>query len=203
MPVFRVPATITYPQGGSPGVNVWSVRTTEGSVVIDELDSALTALQAFYNSLSAYLAPSTQVVIGPDIMDRESSVDQTRPSRTIGSTVSSGTAAPVLQLVISWRTELRARRGMGRTFFGPLASVAVEGDGTPNTTFLNAARTAAADLISASNTANGWGIGVWGLVSPGTYDANGQLLPGLPHVHRDITSARVKDQFAVLRSRRD
>lgn len=93
---------------------------------------------------------------------------------------------------------------MGRTFIGPLVEdLTSTSDGTPTGTMLNTINAAANTLIQASNNATGWAIGVWGLVDRGQYDSNGNLLPGLPHVHRDITSHKVNDKFAVLRSRRD
>ena len=203
MAVWRVPATITWPGKGSPGVNVWSVRTTEASVVADELQGAVNALHTFYNSLTTYLATGVQVTIGPDIIERDSLADESRAAQSVNSSALNSYIAPALQLCISWRTSLRARRGMGRTFIGPLSLNAEGGDGTPSAGFINAAQAAANALIEASDSATGWAIGVWGLESPGAYDQFGRLLPDLPHVHRDIVVAKVRDQYAVLRSRRD
>jgi hypothetical protein len=120
---------------------------------------------------------------------------------------STGTGQPLPphdSVVVSWRTELRARRGMGRTFIGPLTDAAQGSDGTPFATFLSDLVTAGNTLLEASEADTaGWAVGVWGLQSPGEYDQFGRLIPGQAHVHRDCTSFKIRDKFAVLRSRRD
>lgn len=203
MPVFRVPAAITYPQNGSPGVNVWSVRTDDTFPPIDGLDAAISALAQFYTSLNGRMCVGMKVTLGPDIVDRETLIDQSRPPTEVPAVGVTSSAAPALQMCISWRTELRARRAMGRTFFGPLSTPTVDTNGTPTSVAFQQVSDAAQALIDASDTANGWAIGVWGLQDPGVYDEQGRLVPGQPHVHRDITTFKVRDQFAVLRSRRD
>lgn len=203
MGLYRVPATIEWPGKGSPGVNVWSVRTTSDPLVVGELTAAISAIRDFYNAFTFYLAAGTKVTVGPDIVNRESLADANQPALTVQASSATDLVSPALQLVVGWKTALRARRGMGRTFLGPLNRNADGGDGTPAPNFVTAAQGAADGLISASDTANGWAVGVWGLQNKGAYDANGQLLPDLPHVHRDFISAKIRDQFAVLRSRRD
>jgi hypothetical protein len=204
MSVFRVPVSLEFPGTGSPGVNVWSVRTVSGTVAIDELDAALDALQVFYDSIRLLAPNGWKATIGPDIVERTTSEDHSQAPRVISS-VSSGSFLPQAnQIVVSWRTSLRARRGMGRTFIGPLRADQADVDGTPTAGAIGAVQSAANTLVSASlSNAFGWAVGVWGLQNPGSYDAQGRLIPGQPHVHRDTTSAKVKDQFAVLRSRRD
>ena len=203
MPVFRVPATITWPGQGSPGVNVWSVRTTEGSIIQDELELALGAIDTFYEAIRLYLAPGTTGTVGADIVDRESLSDESRPTRSAASSAVTSAFPYFTQMCIGWKTALRARRGMGRTFVGPMSRSADGGDGTPSDAAVTALKAAGDALIDASDSANGWAVGVWGLVNPGQYDALGRLLPGQPHVHRDLVACKVRDQFAVLRSRRD
>jgi hypothetical protein len=208
MPVYRVPAAITWNGSGSPGVNVWSVRTVfgTGGGTDTDLQDAVTALGAFYGALTGYFPAGMKVELGPDIIERTSLADASLPVVTKSSTSSVGPQAlpPANQVVVGWRTALRARRGMGRTFIGPLLDTAQDTDGTVGTTFLNALTSAANTLLQASlSAANGYGIGVWGLENPGTYDAQGRLVPGQPHVHRDFTAFKIRDRFAVLRSRRD
>jgi hypothetical protein len=201
--VLRVPATITWPGPGSPGVNVWSIRTFNFSLLISELDAALDALQTFYESIKLMYAPGTKITLGPDIMDRQSLEDASRPARDILSTGGPNTAAPSLQVCVSWRTELRARRGQGRTFLGPLAGDVVSGDGTPSGTYLTPINTAAQALIDNSVDPDAWAVGVWGLDQPAPSGIPPEEHAALPRVHRDITTFKVRDQFAVLRSRRD
>jgi hypothetical protein len=204
MAVFRVPAAITWSGQGSPGVNVWSVRTVSGTVAVNELSAALDSLRQFYADISLWLRAGTQVAIGPGVVERTTQEDHSQPALTVGSTGTGDSMPSLGAIVVSWRTSLAARRAMGRTFVGPLTELANDVDGSLNPSALSAVRTAADALVerSTSNTL-GYGIGVWGLESPGQYDAAGRLIPGQPHVHRDITSARVKDQWSVMRSRRD
>lgn len=205
MGVYRVPVTLTYPNGGPPGVNVFSLRIAadplgEG----DEIDNALNQLMSFYGGISDQLAPGTTVSMGPDIVNRETLEDASRPYQSTGSTVTGSAAPPHLAAVISWKTSLRARRGVGRSFIGPLYAGAIDVDGTIAPATVSDIQTRANQLISASASAlNAWAFGVWGLDQPGEYDDLGRLKPDQPHVHRDFVSMSIKDQFGVLRSRRD
>jgi hypothetical protein len=208
MAVYRVPVQITWTGSGSPGVNVWSVRTVNEVVQNPDLDlnEAVTALDAFYGKLTAYYPPGMKTTIGPDILERGSLTDFSQTAKVRSSTASVGSLnlPPANQVVVGWKTTLRARRGMGRTFIGPLLNSAQESDGTLSSTFLAALDAAVAALVNDSkSTTNGWAIGVWGLQNKGQYDANGQLIPGQARIHRDIVSYKIRDQFAVLRSRRD
>ena len=203
MAVLRVPAAIDGVWAGGPGVNVWSIRTTGLFPPFDELDAALTALKTFYTSIAGLLRQGVKVHIGQDIVERDTAVDASRPVQEIASTGGTSLAPPSLQMCISWKTSLRARRAMGRTFIGPLNGTVIESDGTITSTALTTLTNAVTALKADSDTANGWALGVWGLESPGVYDSRGVLEPGQPHVHRDVTSFKIRDQFAILRSRRD
>lgn len=200
MAVLRVPFNISWNGPGSPGLNVWSVRVTDGQVS-EGLAGALAALHTFYDSLRDSFAPGGTITLG-DVTDRETQEIVPVASWAPVLSASTSAAAPALQVCFSWRTSLAARRGMGRTFIGPLSSQVVQSDGTIVETVLADYRAWAQTLIddSAGNI-NGWAIGVWGLQSKapsGTVD-----YASLPHVHRDIVAVRIRDQFAVLRSRRD
>jgi hypothetical protein len=202
MALYRVPVDVTWTGGGSPGVNVWSLRIVgadESAAVNDALD----ALATFYTAtLQTYGAAGTRWTIGQGITNRDTQADISEPVRT---GVAGGTEDDLpasTQLVVSWRTSLRARRGMGRTFLGPLANSARDLNGTPNDGMLAGVRSAAAALIQDSSLPFGWAFGVYGLES----EWDGWPAPppeNTPRVHRDFTSAVVKDKFAVLRSRRD
>lgn len=92
----------------------------------------------------------------------------------------------VTQLCVSWRTALRGRSFMGRNFF-PGITEAHSDNGTPTTAMLNAVTTACVDYATNLPAASNFPV-VWsrklGIATP-------------------ITGARVRDQWAVLRSRRD
>jgi hypothetical protein len=206
MPIYRVPVELTWPNNGGPGVNVFHVRTASPAVggVQGELQLACNALRNFYATIGAstggvYVNGSTanlgQVV---DVED-QTTIAPTWANLAIGG---GNSAAPQnLQFAISWRTSIAARRGMGRTFIGPLNSTLIQTDGTPNATSLTTVRNAAAALVSESTNPNGWALCVYGLRDAGP--GKGGEYEGLPRVARDVTSSRVRDVFAVLRSRRD
>lgn len=204
MPTFRVPVTLTGAKPGLPGVNVWHVRT-EDTVPVSELDTACDKLRDFYTALAANLAPGVTATIGPDIIDQETHEDESRTARTVVSTAQNayGNAPPVCQAVISWRTSLRARRGQGRTFFGPVSGNSIDTDGSIEETFRGRLNTAAQIIIDTNNNElTGVNFGVYGLENPASQS---QPHPDgtLPKVIRDITSFKIKDQYSVLRSRRD
>jgi hypothetical protein len=206
MPIYRVPMELTWPNNGGPGVNVFHVRTASGAIagVNGELDQALAALRTFYSTLGAatggvYVNGSTvnvgQVV---DVADQTTVAGTFAPLNIGGSAA----AAPQnLQFAISWRTTIAARRGMGRTFIGPLNSSIIQSDGTPGVSALTRVRDAASALVDASKGPNGWALCVYGLQAAGP--GKGGSYEGLPRVGRDFTSSRVRDVFAVLKSRRD
>lgn len=207
MPVYRVPATISGWSGG-PGVNVWYVRTVaeptvDGPSWLTQLGGALDAIGDFYTDTTAYWA-SVSVTIGLDVTDVETGEEPaatvTPQTRVVGI---NPLAPKPLALCVTFKSSLKARRGTGRKFLGPLNTSLFEADGTPSTAALTAVRTAANNLVAASAASNAWAIGIWGLQDEWpSWDA-GPPPKNTPRVLRDVTSAMVNDKFAVLRSRRD
>jgi hypothetical protein len=181
-------------------VNVWSLRINTGGDLGTAVPAALTELRAFYNAIIGMWAPGTKINLG-QITDRETQERVPGTWAEMTGTAVSSAAAPVLAVCVSWQTSLAARRGMGRTFIGPLQGEIVQDDGTVEPGTLDGIRTAAQDLVDASGGLNDWAFGVYGLQSKAP--AGTQDYSSLPHVHRDFTGMKVRDQFAVLRSRRD
>lgn len=202
MPVYRVPIALTWTGAGSPGVNVWSVRTTTSSPVGDaELQGALDALHTFYAGIGNAFAGGTTITLG-EMTVRDTSERATGTFTKITSSNASNKAAPSLQIVIGWRTSLAKRRGMGRTFIGPLGADYVGPDGSIEDGKLTGVGTNVQTLLDASlSTTNGWGLGVWGLAD--SVPSNPASPASQPHVHRDIIGYKIRDQFGILRSRRD
>lgn len=202
MPVYRVPITLTWNGSGSPGVNVWSVRTTASSPVGDaELQSALDALHAFYVGIGNAFAGGTAIELG-EMSVRDTSQRATGTFTKITSSNAAAKAAPSLQVVIGWRTDLAKRRGMGRTYIGPLGADYVGSDGTIEDSKKTGMGTNAQTLLDASlSTTNGWGLGVWGLAD--SVPMNPPDPGSQPHQHRDFIGYKIRDQFGILRSRRD
>lgn len=196
MAIYRVPISLTWPGAGSPGVNVWHVRTI--SDAIDPLNAALAALQTFYNGFQLWFAQGT-VLKCPDYVSTALSAAQRAAGEqpeftqvptpwTITSTGTGAAPAPVA-VTATWYTSNATRRGRGRTFISPLQKGASQDNGTPDDVMIGAINTAATTLINDSNdNLDGWAVGVWSSVDG---------------VLRDTIRHKVRDQFAVLRSRRD
>lgn len=203
MAIYRVPINVSWAGQGSPGVNIWHVRTTApvGVDDTDQINAALDAMHTFYGSVSSYCAKNTQWALG-DVVNVDDKTTRAGAFSPVQAVLGGNPAPSVLQICVSWRTAIAARRGMGRTFLGPLSTTALDTDGTPTANALSAIQSAANTLITASSGTNGWAIGVWGLQNPAPRGTPPSGYLGLPRVLRDIISARVRDQFAVLRSRR-
>lgn len=100
---------------------------------------------------------------------------------------------PSNQICVSWKTDgvVAGRRVRGRTFLGPLALSAAEGNGTPT----------AAALVSAN--AFGTAMGNAGLSDVRHVIWHRPTAAGNDGSHHDIAEFTIRDKFAVLRSRRD
>jgi hypothetical protein len=107
---------------------------------------------------------------------------------SIGAGGGGNVLPPANCIVVGWRTSGGGRRGRGRTFLGPLDSILLEANGGVVDLELTAIRDAAAALVDASDSFNDGALGV--------FSPTGNLF-------RDFVSSAVRDQFAVLRSRRD
>lgn len=198
MAVLRVPVDLTWPGTGGPGVNVFHLRTTEESgtpgneLILGDAMVVLNDLyDAVYGSYAAQGAVATFAGAAVDVHTQE--IVEADPWTAVAPGTG-GSTAPVLQVCATWRTSIAARRGRGRTFFGPLGNAAVETDGTIVPGALGGIRTACEAFVTASNGIAGGSFAVWGQETAG--------VPGI-NVARDITGVTIKDRFAVLRSRRD
>lgn len=201
MPILRIPVSIAWNGPGTPGVNVWHARVADVTVFADATVTAwgagqiLGSIRKFYQDASSIFPSSVTFSLGDNVLDVETNeyVESTQVNSWVG-TGGPNYAPLASQMVVGWRTALAARRGRGRTFLGPLASTTIDGSGTPTPTALTTVQTAADTLVNASGGVNGWAIGVYG-----------QQAQGIPtaKVLRDVTAAKARDTFAVLRSRRD
>lgn len=203
MPIYRLPVRLTWSGNGSPGANIWHIRTTTSNPVGDvELAGAVTKIHDFYAGVIGMLAAGTKVEADyATVTDTKEMAPVTWAPMTSGA--ATGDLPPAVQVVVSWRTSIAARRGMGRTFIGPLSGGMCDAEGTVSDSQLDSLRNTATALVNASTAATGWSIGVYGLQDQAPPGISSRDRAALPHVLRDITSVRVKDQFAVLRSRRD
>lgn len=202
MGTYRANVTFTAPNS-SPGVNVWHMRTdtdatdTAGKAMAQD---ALDKLRVFYAAIAGGLI-SGAVYRCDGITDVNSDEGVSLNWTNVTGTSANQIMPPALAIVVGWKTSIRARRGMGRTFLGPFTYAYLDGDGTILAGGLTAINNAATALVNSSLLDNGWAFGVYGQqnASPNTSSAGRALLP---HVLRDFTGYSVKDKWAVLTSRR-
>lgn len=169
--------------------------------VTDPPSAALTGARAnvfaFWNAIKQFLPTVVTITVDTDV-DQVNSADGSLTQILAGAgtlTVqgtSSGTryAAPT-GASVTWNTGAvyHGHRVVGRTFIVPVTTDNFAGDGTLDVDILTGIGSAAAAL---ANPTDGPGLVVWS--RPGTKG---------PGAFFDVVSARVPDQAAILRSRRD
>ena len=79
----------------------------------------------------------------------------------------------------------------------------MQNDGTPVSTLLTDANSAAAALIASSVAYGNGAVGVYGYQSAKTPGKQNPRNPEDPRIFRDFVGKAIRDQFGVLRSRRD
>jgi hypothetical protein len=187
MATYRLQVQIDYPGVGGPGLNTWHARVDEPAASIDNVSDAL---HTFYSAVAGVFVAGATCTLQREAIKDPYGSPQYAP---VDDWVVTGTAGgkmlpPATALVVGWRTLSATRSGHGRTFLGPCGSDFSDDNGTPRDAFLGGYRDAAAALVSASLSDNGWALGVFSR-------KDGTL--------RDFSSSQIKDRFAVLRSRRD
>lgn len=191
MGIFRAHVSFIHPVMPDPGVNTWHVRLDTDNPNAGDMVGLAGHLATFYvDMVSAVLADGaaytydgllTAVGDNPETFD-------TGNSWAAGNAGSSATLPGANCIAVTWRTAVASRHGKGRSFMGPIKAAVADTNGTVTTSPLTAAR-AAATALASSNA--GIPDGAWGVYSREQ------------NIIRDITSATIKDKFAVLRSRRD
>lgn len=193
MPTYRATVLCRFSAGGGAGTNTWHFRTDNPIGIEDEPSTIMGWVEDFYTGVAG-LVPSTytwswdgQVT---EVNTLEPAFTAPRTGWSVAGTLSNAFYAGAASMAcVTWRTALASRSGRGRTFLGPIAQGAIEGNGSLTPAALAAVRAAGSALVSQSNTNDG--VGALGVFSP--TDA----------VIRDMVGATVTDQVAVLRSRRD
>lgn len=180
---------------GAPGYNVFHFGNW-ASPEMSNAQGSVDALTTFYMALRTYHPSVIRWDIDPavEVLDEATgelrSYLQTTPPATIAALGTGNWSAPT-GYVINWLTETvrRGRRVRGRTFMVPMAASAMAPDGTLDSSALTAINNAATSLAMNSGSS----LAVYG--RPTKDQADG--------VYADVTSVRVADKAAVLRSRRD
>lgn len=199
MAIIKHRVTLEWPGAGSPGVNTWHGEYDE--VAASSPQAQIDALKDFYTGLLPMLVKG--MVIKHD--GRPFAVDTLEEFPSTSWQLSTATTQIGLpfasMLCVSWSTGLRARRGMGRTFVGPLNRDVDDGSGTPKAGTPEEVEAIAEALVTASDGFIGNSLGVWGLTNK---TPKGSIPdPEAPRTYRPFTGAKVADKYAVLRSRRD
>jgi len=201
MAIFRVPFNITFPGAGSPGANIFHIRTAISTAPEELLEATalIGYIRTLYTNMANYMPTGTTVTLGT--VSEEGTQREIVPTFAAVTGSGTGSMMQALALVVTWRASIAARRGRGRTFLGPLATSTVQSDGTPVDSFRTAMTTAASGLVTSSMAYGNGAIGVWGYSTA--------KAPGAPRdpndarVFRDFTGSTVRDLFGILRSRRD
>lgn len=190
MAILRAPVRIDFDHAGSPGYNIWHIRLADGTITPTAKDNAISALVTFYTSLKPLYHSGTTVTVPNELYTvGETDVQDVPVTRTAVAGTGTTEAPHMLALCLTWKTSVRSRSGRGRTFIGPLAdSVLDPSDGAPTAAARTVLLNAATALISSSDNANEWAIGV--------YSRQEGLI-------RDIIGRSNTDTFAIMSSRRD
>ncbi len=191
MAIARMPVNISWGYGtGSPGANIWHLRTTGDFPSDTEAQGLSEIVEGFYSALANLFHVSWRARFDGEISGLGTDTGATQtidPWEVLG-----GQAGEVLptsnQIVVGWRSSTGGRRGRGRTFLGPLHAGVLAADSLPTTDAIDDVQAAADALVSASTGFTNGALGV--------YSRTDDLV-------RDFTSATVRREFAVLRTRRD
>lgn len=193
MGIYRTTVELTGPGIVGTGVNTFHYRTTEDTlnpVAQATLGAFTQNLQSFYLAMGQYIASPTTISSAGDWAGVGPSQGEFTSVAGWSSSLTNnnGPLPLATALCISWATAVRTRSGRGRTFISPVDIVALQDNGTPT----EASRAA---LVGAAD----------GLISSSDEPADGAFCIWSPtdQVARDVVSASVSNEFAVLRSRRD
>lgn len=193
MAIARVTATWSGFVGAPGYTNIFFDAFSPG----DFVDAEVARVRGFFSSIRNRLPSPVTITVGQEvaILDEVSGEllgysDAEEAPSPVNGAVSSSYAAPV-GAVVSWNTDTvnRGRRVRGRTFVVPLADAVYANDGSLTSAALSDIQDAAEFLLGDGEGPN---LVVWSRPRDG---AGGVAAP--------VTSYRVPDLAAVLRSRRD
>lgn len=201
MAIFRVPIVLTFPGAGSPGANIWHIRTVDPSFATEltQANTLIGYIRTLYAATAAYFPNGWTAQLGTVV--EEGSQREIVPTMASVAGSGSGSSPQMLAIVCTWKTTIAARRGRGRTFLGPLATAATQTDGTITDSVRTSFNTYTQGLVDSSVAFGNGAVGVWGYENPWT--GTGPRPAGQPRVFRDFTGRNIRDVFGILRSRRD
>ena len=188
MPTYEYPVNLTWQGPGSPGVNVWHFRADSPTGA--EAQDCVDVIQGFYQDVVlAGVLPDAYSMVGGDeaVNVADNSIVPVTPWTENNASGGFPFAGP-LMMVLTMATSNASRSGRGRKFIGPVGVPTISTDGTPTSGAVTGLENAGIALVAASQGLT--------LAAIGVYSPTDQLF-------RDLVSTRVRDTFAVLRSRRD
>ena len=191
MAIWRTTVKLTFPRGSGGGTNTWHVRDP-GTEVPSALSALSSYLEDFYSGMasalgSGYVVQSDGVFTTVDDPEDPEAVEIGGAKWTVNGT-GSGFMDTQSMIVVGWRSSTPTRNGRGRTFIGPLIQGVIEpSNGTIAPPALANVQGLADDLVDQSLLGLNGAFVVW---SP------------TENIARDLQSARVRDTFAHLSSRR-
>jgi hypothetical protein len=190
MATYEYVVDLTWNGPGSPGVSVWHFRADQLNISGSDADDCVTVISDFWAAIMlAGFMPAGSKAAGRnyciDVVSRE--IVTVTPFLHQSSAAGTEFAGP-LMMVLTLATSVATRSGRGRKFIGPVLDSLGSQDGTPDSGGVSTLQTIGAQLVTDSEALNEAAIGV--------YSRTGLLF-------RDLVSTRVRDTFAILRSRRD
>ena len=190
MATWRLPVVSTWGGPGSPGVGIWHVRNTGDDTSSVELDNLSEAIRQFYSDIKEQFPDSVTFDFDGELVEiHTGTISHEAPAWHVQGNAGNVPLAPAAAMIcLTMRTDSSTRSGRGRKFLGPVATLTCQADGTPTTAAIIDVQNAADTMIGVST---GFANGAIGVYSP-TQD-----------LFRDVLSATISDQFAVLRSRRN
>lgn len=191
MPIFRSAVSISHPSMPDDGINTWHVGTGEAGDDVADLLGATVLLSDFYEAIvGPIVAPSVRASHDGIWVNVADGSEISVAGFGHGTGTTGPVLSPALAVCLSWRTGSTSRRRVGRTFLGPLLESLNDDNGTPADTSLLTLLVAAQALVDNNNAAfqGRPGLGVYSRLNESIFQFSG---------------VRVRDQFAVLRSRRD
>lgn len=198
--IMKVTAKWSGNPGGAGYSNFYFRTGTDGLGNAGNAQAAANAVRTFFNSAGMFIPNNTSIQVQAqveglleDTGQLTNVYDVTAPAVVNGSVGGTVTYAAATGAVVSWYTSgiRRRRRVRGRTFLVPIGSSAFENNGTLSATFLANMNPAASTLMQSFSGAS---LVIWG--RPSTKGAtDGVAFP--------VSSFRIPDMSAVLRSRRD
>lgn len=194
MAIFRIQARWTG-FTGAPGYSAFHFdAATEGAGPTAQ--ACADAVGAFFVSVRDHLPSGVRVSVEAEVQRLEETTGEligfetiTAPAPALGNSAGNWSAASGAVVIWSTGGVRSGRRIQGRTFLVPLGGTGLSTDGTLSAAAQSTIQTAATTLADSITALHIWARPT----APGA--ADGQIA--------SVTSARVPDMSAVLRSRRD